>query len=94
MENLVCVICQDQMIFPVTLNCGHTYCKQCIKRALLGKPVCPTCRTPTLVNPDNLKENIAIRKVLEHSAEYRKRVQDLEAAEAKGKATLRNDRQQ
>lgn len=70
MENLSCVICTEILINPVTLNCGHSFCRHCVKRALKTKPVCPSCRHPTLGDPDNFKENILIKKILEKNEEY------------------------
>ncbi|CAM9846427.1 unnamed protein product, partial [Choristocarpus tenellus] len=29
---------------PVSLPCGHTYCRGCLRRALGTKPKCPMCR--------------------------------------------------
>jgi hypothetical protein len=51
-ESLFCDICAEIIIYPVTLNCGHSFCRHCIKKCLETKPVCPCCRQPTLGDPD------------------------------------------
>ena len=61
MEVVDCVICCNILVKPTTLICGHTFCTNCIKISLKNTPVCPICRTPILVDTDNLKENILIK---------------------------------
>lgn len=30
---------------PLVLNCGHTYCKECINKIMKSNPkLCPTCK--------------------------------------------------
>jgi len=41
-----CCICMENKKLNVQLNCGHTFCKTCIKKWLTEKSnTCPTCRT-------------------------------------------------
>lgn len=44
--NPQCPICQSSMSKrrPVTMMCGHLFCRRCIKRSLRFKPECPICR--------------------------------------------------
>ncbi|KAI5085778.1 E3 ubiquitin/ISG15 ligase TRIM25, partial [Silurus meridionalis] len=40
-----CAICQEELNDPVTLPCGHNYCKACINSYWdQGVYVCPQCR--------------------------------------------------
>ena len=55
---------------PVTLPCGHTYCKECIKpiiqaRTYNREAICPDCRTPIKLSLNDLKTNIAIKAIVD-----------------------------
>jgi len=39
-----CPICFDLIFDPVTVNCGHSFCRSCLARAIDHNPVCPVCR--------------------------------------------------
>ena len=62
-DELSCTICLDIMYRPVTTECGHTFCKQCLSDALAVKKQCTICREP--VTTDNLPVNITLQKILE-----------------------------
>ncbi|XP_021500526.1 E3 ubiquitin-protein ligase TRIM38 [Meriones unguiculatus] len=65
-----CSICQDLMSHPVSINCGHTYCKSCIqsyynnvspKKRVKKTLGCPLCRSPfslETLRPNKELENI------------------------------------
>jgi hypothetical protein len=39
-----CVICMDRMVLPKKLDCGHSFCKECIDQYFKnGQPKCPSC---------------------------------------------------
>eukprot|EP01126_Amoeba_proteus_P035752 TRINITY_DN3610_c0_g1_i4.p1 TRINITY_DN3610_c0_g1~~TRINITY_DN3610_c0_g1_i4.p1 ORF type:complete len:393 (+),score=53.13 TRINITY_DN3610_c0_g1_i4:200-1378(+) len=44
-EELTCPLCMELFFEPVTLHCGHTFCLECIGRALDTQKHCPVCRT-------------------------------------------------
>ncbi|KAL4429084.1 hypothetical protein ABPG74_022170 [Tetrahymena malaccensis] len=75
-----CIICQDIFYQPVTLPCGHSYCRPCIKESLLNKPLCPVCRNPMIGNPDNLSINFTLQNIIEHhhSELYQQKVNSLQ----------------
>ncbi|KAF7338797.1 hypothetical protein MSAN_02202200 [Mycena sanguinolenta] len=73
-----CSICFEAFTFPVSLPCGHIFCRQCIRRAVNSiqsytiQYSCPTCRAPysvltvdPAVVPPHLRPHIlpAIRPV-------------------------------
>ncbi|KAJ7065978.1 hypothetical protein B0H15DRAFT_895948 [Mycena belliarum] len=47
-----CSICYERFTTPVSLPCGHVFCKECIRRTVDSikscsvQHFCPTCRTP------------------------------------------------
>lgn len=43
-EDLACQICYSVLFQPVTTNCGHTFCRDCLQRSLDFRPECPYCR--------------------------------------------------
>jgi len=48
--NCSCSVCTDLLQDPVTLNCGHSFCRQCILDvANVGNSLCPFCRKPFII---------------------------------------------
>lgn len=41
------------MLKPVSLACGHSFCKYCLKLWLANRANCPTCRQPTATSDQN-----------------------------------------
>ncbi|CAN0095155.1 unnamed protein product, partial [Phaeothamnion confervicola] len=42
---LQCGVCLSVVCQPITLSCGHTFCRTCIVRTLRrNKKRCPSCR--------------------------------------------------
>ena len=61
-EGFICAICHDVLKDACSLNCGHTFCTECIDtcRASSNNPSCPNCRVMvTSSNP-----NYAMRDVV------------------------------
>ncbi|XP_056405461.1 nuclear factor 7, brain-like [Hyla sarda] len=68
-DELSCSICLNIYTDPVTLRCGHNFCRACIGRALdtqIGSGVytCPECREEFLERP-LLYTSIALRNIAE-----------------------------
>lgn len=54
-NTLQCSLCLDLMYEPVSINCGHSFCRLCISSSLARhKKACPTCRAPC--DPEDLGE--------------------------------------
>jgi hypothetical protein len=56
---------------PVTLPCGHSFCKTCIAPFYLATVAvsqrkCPQCRAQITVSYDSLKPNVALNGVTQH----------------------------
>lgn len=45
LDIFTCVICCKLLFQPVTTSCGHTFCRQCLCRAIEFTDTCPMCRT-------------------------------------------------
>ncbi len=42
-SELNCIICFEYFTDPVTLYCGHTFCKNCIVETVSRTHKCPIC---------------------------------------------------
>ncbi|XP_072001091.1 E3 ubiquitin/ISG15 ligase TRIM25-like [Engystomops pustulosus] len=69
-KELECSICLSLYTDPVTLRCGHNFCRVCIEQVLntqdgSGVYSCPECRTEFQERP-GLQRNITLRNVVEN----------------------------
>ncbi|XP_044133833.1 E3 ubiquitin/ISG15 ligase TRIM25-like [Bufo gargarizans] len=69
-DELDCCICLDIFRDPVTLRCGHNFCRDCIDRVLdtqdeSGVYTCPECREEFQERPA-LMRNLALRNIMEN----------------------------
>ena len=70
-DDLACPICFRLLYEPISLNCGHTYCRSCISKALSAKASqeCPVCRAPLMLDTSTAKVNIIVQKLLNKHCE-------------------------
>nr|XP_048302669.1 E3 ubiquitin-protein ligase TRIM31-like [Myodes glareolus] len=65
LEDVICPICMEILQNPVTIDCGHNFCLQCIH--LVGKTTenlqCPLCKLP--VNKNMLRPNKLLASLAE-----------------------------
>ncbi|XP_068091106.1 E3 ubiquitin-protein ligase TRIM39-like [Hyperolius riggenbachi] len=66
-EELKCSVCLTSYTDPVSLRCGHSFCRVCIDRVLdsqegSGDYLCPQCRK-RFRNRPTLQKNIALRNI-------------------------------
>eukprot|EP01105_Mastigella_eilhardi_P027615 TRINITY_DN8613_c0_g1_i1.p1 TRINITY_DN8613_c0_g1~~TRINITY_DN8613_c0_g1_i1.p1 ORF type:complete len:758 (-),score=221.56 TRINITY_DN8613_c0_g1_i1:23-2296(-) len=68
---LNCVICCEMLKDPVTVPCGHSFCKDCLERMNQNKVgVCPTCRGKLAAEGTTPKNEFlegVIRKLFGHA---------------------------
>jgi hypothetical protein len=50
-EEFVCSICQELLIEPRTIACGHSFCEKCLCSWTRHRNVCPVCREPIIGRP-------------------------------------------
>lgn len=63
-ENVTCSICLDPMVAPMSIECGHCFCKECISEVgKNGGSTCPECRQHFLLR--NLRPNRHIANMIE-----------------------------
>ncbi|CAH0549625.1 unnamed protein product [Brassicogethes aeneus] len=96
-DELTCSICSELFIKAVTLNCSHSFCKQCIEMWKKNKKICPICRAPiTNINATLVLDNFiskTLEKATDEVKEHRKIIMaEREASEQKVKpAAQKND---
>lgn len=60
-DPLLCPICAHVLVYPVTMNCGHTYCRDCVH----NETQCQVCDKRFLVYGDALKQDVLITRLVE-----------------------------
>ncbi|XP_058518288.1 tripartite motif-containing protein 43 [Ochotona princeps] len=64
-KELSCAICLNYMMDPVTINCGHSFCRPCVCLAWeeAKSPVlCPVCREPA--QKEDFKTNVHLKNLV------------------------------
>ncbi|XP_021535876.1 E3 ubiquitin-protein ligase TRIM4 [Neomonachus schauinslandi] len=67
-EDLTCSICLDYFEDPVSIECGHNFCRGCLHRSWGpggGSFPCPECRQPSL--PAAMRPNWALARLTERT---------------------------
>lgn len=76
-----CIICSKLLYEPVTTPCGHTFCRNCLSRAIDFADTCPMCRTVLhLEDPSALPVTNVLRDAIQLSfgEEYDNRRKEVE----------------
>lgn len=61
-KHLICSICMDQFVDPVTTPCGHSFCKKCLDCSInINDRSCPLCKAHQNRTPE---VNIVLRDIL------------------------------
>ena len=90
---LSCVICLEPLANPVTLACSHTFCRECILRALSVAPVCPLCKAVTARR--GLKDDAFVAQLVQAAVQQREILRaQVEAHRAQPPAGLRFSQQE
>jgi len=63
-DDLGCVLCHDILCEPLSLPCGHTFCRLCITMTVQRtSKKCPTCRAICHISPLTQPENVVVSKL-------------------------------
>ena len=58
---LECQLCLNLICEPVSISCGHSFCKVCLAKSLKHRKKCPICRAVCHTIPEIAQENIMIK---------------------------------
>eukprot|EP00962_Isochrysis_galbana_P053010 scaffold24474_cov127-Isochrysis_galbana.AAC.4 len=64
-QALTCMICRDTYVHPVFLQCGHTFCCECLAayfRTGRVKKICPLCKIH--VRPKDAQPNLLAARLV------------------------------
>ncbi|CAM9731208.1 unnamed protein product [Choristocarpus tenellus] len=61
---LECGVCMNLVCEPITLGCGHTFCRLCAVTAVQrSQKKCPSCRAVSLSCADSQEQNVMIANI-------------------------------
>jgi Lon protease-like protein len=90
-EILQCVLCLSLICEPVTIPCGHSFCRVCLVKALRrSKKKCPTCRSICHVAAETSEESVMLKSLAMHlfPNEYTVRVSEAKAEKTSWESLL------
>ncbi|KAK7802546.1 hypothetical protein U0070_010163 [Myodes glareolus] len=62
-EELTSLICRSYLTDPVTISCGHSFCRACLHLSWEDSPAhCPTCREPS--QQKDFRTSIVLKKLV------------------------------
>ena len=74
-DEVTCSICLDPMVEPVSIECGHSFCQECISEVGKdGGSVCPVCRQHFLLR--NLRPNRQVANMVDNLKEMSQGVKE------------------
>mmetsp|Transcript_35580 Transcript_35580/g.52016 ORF Transcript_35580/g.52016 Transcript_35580/m.52016 type:complete len:374 (+) Transcript_35580:54-1175(+) len=88
---LECGVCLSIICEPITISCGHTFCRGCLVTALKrSKKKCPTCRAVCHNSAEDQPENVMLANIAKSCFPtiYEDRLKELENERKKWSAML------
>jgi len=85
-----CSVCGEMFLEPVSLFCGHTFCRHCLVRTMDYTSSCPLCRTVIHLDPSTAPQCTALQALIERVApeKYNERKSTVEREQAEQKRFL------
>lgn len=90
-ELLKCSLCLSIVCDPITIPCGHSFCRVCLTMALQrSKKKCPNCRAVCHVDPQTHSCSVKLAALAEHffPKVYRTRLDECKAVKHQIQASL------
>jgi hypothetical protein len=87
---LECPLCLNMVCEPISISCGHTFCRVCLVKSLRRhKKRCPSCREICHIAPETAAENVMVKGLAMtlDSQGYRLRLEET-AAEKESWSTI------
>ena len=88
-KELECSVCFQLFYQPITLGCGHTFCKECLARAVQHQPQCPLCRIPVALDVPTAKTSTILSNIIEKY--YPQSIRDRQQLIEETKTTTSNE---
>jgi hypothetical protein len=88
---LECPLCLSLICQPLSISCGHSFCRVCLVRSLRrSKKKCPQCRAVCHITAEIAEENIMIKTLATNfnPTEYASRLLESEAEKKSWSALL------
>jgi len=88
---LECSICLNMLAEPISIPCGHTFCRTCLVTAQQrSQKKCPLCRAVCVVDAANQNENVHLSAILKScfGQLYTERLKDIAELKNNWKQTL------
>ncbi|XP_073902488.1 E3 ubiquitin-protein ligase RNF135 isoform X2 [Castor canadensis] len=85
-DDLSCIICHGLLVWPTTLPCGHSFCRDCLGKVWgaggAGSPwACPTCRE-ALAPRSRLRKNTLLEDLVDKYSRAARELEDAELAQS------------
>lgn len=72
---MLCPICFEPFVEPHMTRCGHTFCRECLERALAECSKCPKCET--VINQSDYFPNHSLNEILRRKEKKKLNLENL-----------------
>lgn len=82
-SDLDCSLCFKVFYQPITVHCGHSFCRECLCRAMDYAQKCPLCREPVLIRPETHPVTIVLDNLVQKYKEEEYKERKMEEVESR-----------